>query len=191
PVAVIMDPLVLTTLPNKIFTTSLGEVVKYGLLDGTFFAWLEKNKVNIKQRKLNTLQQLIIKCAEIKQAIVEADEHEGGARMLLNLGHTFGHAFEQLSGYRLPHGQAVAIGLVQAAQFAHMLELERLINLLQYFNLPIKLAKPYPINQVIKAMQADKKRHGNQFTLILPEAIGHTTIHNYITKQQIIKFFIN
>lgn len=188
PAAVIIDPTVLATLPPKQFAQGMAEVIKHGVIDKDLFEWLERHKSKIQQRDIKTLQTLIKKNVDLKLAIVETDPTENEVRMLLNLGHTFAHAFELLSRYTLPHGEAVAIGLVYAAKFAHMPELVRLLALLNYFNLPTKLAKSYPVNQVIKVMQADKKRRNKNLTLVLPEQIGSVTIHYDITARQLERF---
>ncbi len=166
----------------------MGEVVKHGVLEPTLFTWLEKNSEKILKRDVSTIQKMLVKNIEIKQAIVESDEKESGQRMLLNLGHTFGHAVEQLSGYAIPHGQAVAIGLVYAMAYARMEESERVVSLLHAFGLPSHLETPYSAKSMVKAMQSDKKNRGKNITLVLPQTIGEVHIHTNETPSKIERF---
>lgn len=188
PEAVVIDPTVLLALPEEEFINGMGEVIKHGLLDKKLFVWLERNRDKIRQRDLPTLQRMLIMNVKIKQAVVEADEKEAGTRMLLNLGHTFGHAIEKLSAYSIPHGQAVAIGLIYAALYSKFPDLDRLIDLLHYFKLPSHLEKPFAPEQMIRAMQNDKKNRGNNITLVLPQALGEIHIHRTATASSIRSF---
>lgn len=188
PNAVIMDPIFLQKLPEAEFSNGMAEVVKHGVLEASLFTWLERNAHAIQQRDLKTLETLVVKNIRIKKAIVEADEKESDVRMLLNLGHTFGHAIEHLSKYQIPHGQAVAIGLVYAAAFSKMPELERLMELLLAFNLPTHLETPYSAAAMVKSMQSDKKNLGRNVTLILPKAIGTIHIHQNTSPKTILRF---
>jgi 3-dehydroquinate synthetase len=183
-----MDPVFLKKIPPEEFSNGMAEVIKHGVLEASLFTWLERNTTAIHKRDVKTLETMIVKNVRIKKAIVEADEKESDIRMLLNLGHTFGHALEHLSKYEIPHGQAVSIGLVYAASFAKMPEIDRLIDLLQAFNLPTHLDTPYPAAAMVKSMQADKKNQGRNITLILPKAIGSIHIHRNTTPKTIVRF---
>ncbi|MCX5779801.1 MAG: 3-dehydroquinate synthase, partial [Firmicutes bacterium] len=119
PDLVFIDTIFLTTLPEREFLTGLAEVIKYGIIwDRDFFAYLETHRQRIKARDSECLLHLISRCCTIKADIVAQDETEQGVRALLNLGHTYGHAFEALSNYRFTHGEAVAIGTICAARLA-------------------------------------------------------------------------
>ncbi|HEY0302841.1 MAG TPA: 3-dehydroquinate synthase, partial [Rhizomicrobium sp.] len=125
PILVIADTAMLDTLSPREFRAGYGEVAKYGLLgDAGFFAWLETNWRDVyaggQTSKSLAREQAIAVCCRAKAAIVARDERETGDRALLNLGHTFGHAFEAGAGYsqRLLHGEAVALGCVMAFQFS-------------------------------------------------------------------------
>ena len=122
PAAVLIDPAVLATLPDRELRAGYAEVVKYGLIsDASFFAWCEANGAALLARDSEVLEKAIAHCVRAKAAIVAADERETtGQRALLNLGHTFGHALEAAAGYsdRLLHGEAVAIGLALAFRFS-------------------------------------------------------------------------
>ncbi len=188
PDAVIMDPVFLKKLPSEEFSNGMAEVIKHGVLDASLFTWLERNTAAIQKRDIKTLETMLAKNVKIKKAIVEADEKESDIRMLLNLGHTFGHAIEHLSKYTIPHGQAVAIGLVYAASFSKMPEIDRLIDLLLAFNLPTRVDTPYPAAAMVKSMQTDKKNLGRAITLILPQALGQIHIHQKTTPKTILRF---
>ncbi|MBI4407941.1 MAG: 3-dehydroquinate synthase, partial [Candidatus Kerfeldbacteria bacterium] len=188
PTAVVVNPIFLKTLPAVEFSNGMAEVIKHGILDKTLFHWLEQNAKKIKQRNSLVLAKMIRMNVAIKTAIVKADEREQQQRMLLNLGHTFGHAFELLSDYTLPHGQAVAIGLAYATAYSQMPERNRVLALLREFDLPTTLAKPYPPDQIVKAMLADKKHRGQTITLVLPQRLGQIRIERGVTITQVVKF---
>ena len=121
PRAVVIDIATLETLPARELRAGYAEVVKYGLLgDAGFFEWLEANGDDVLQRDEAALSHAILTSCAAKARIVEADEHEAGQRALLNLGHTFAHAFEAVCGYdgRLLHGEAVGVGMVMAYRLA-------------------------------------------------------------------------
>lgn len=188
PAATVVNPIFLKTLPAIEFSHGMAEVIKHGVLDPKLFRWLEHHAQAIKQRNSKVLTTMIDMNVAIKKAIVEKDEHEQGERMLLNLGHTFGHAFELLSDYTLPHGQAVAIGLAYATAYAHTPERNRILALLNEFGLPTSLPTPYPAKAITQAMLADKKHRGNKITLVLPVGLGNIHIERSISVRQISTF---
>lgn len=203
PRAVIMDPQCIIDLPNEQFRQGMGEVVKHGVIDGALFYWLEKNVSGIMQRDPAIIQQLIVKNVRIKARVVEADERETGQRMVLNLGHTFAHAIEQLSRYTIPHGEAVAIGLHYAVRFGGIktgvktgtktgvktdLDPDRLSALLHAFGLPSHLMKPFPARAMVQAMMVDKKNRAKHITLVVPRALGDVRIQTGITPKQVERF---
>lgn len=190
PEAVIIDPGFLLTLPDEQFSCGMAEVIKHGVLEPSLFAWLEQHAQLIQARHLPTLQTMIARSAAIKTAIVETDEREAGQRMLLNLGHSFAHAFEQLSHYTLPHGEAVAIGLAYASAYAGMPERNRLLALLSEFGLPTTLPKtlhPSP-STLVHAIQADKKNRSGKLTLVLPIKLGEVQIESGVSPKQVEQF---
>ena len=124
PVAVLIDTQTLQTLPEREYRSGLAEVVKYGIiLDAAFFARLEQIAPALMARRHDELQEVIARCCQLKADVVEADEREeSGHRTILNYGHTFGHAFEALTGYnQLLHGEGVSIGMMCAARLAQRL----------------------------------------------------------------------
>jgi 3-dehydroquinate synthase len=141
PLAVVADIDTLRTLPTRELRAGLAEVIKYGLIgDATFFAWLEANVEALLALDAAAVTHAVHRSCAIKAAIVARDEHEQGDRALLNLGHTFGHAIESVTGYtRWLHGEAVAAGMMMAATLSQhcgwmsQAQLARLETLLQRF----------------------------------------------------------
>jgi 3-dehydroquinate synthase len=117
PHAVIIDPLVLQTLPDEELSNGLAEAVKHGAIaDATYLNWIAESAALIFERRPHTLESLIKRSVEIKAAHVEGDLREAGKRAALNFGHTIGHAFEHVLNYQIAHGTAVAIGMMAEAE---------------------------------------------------------------------------
>ncbi len=193
PKAVIIDIDSLNTLPVREFNAGVSEVIKYGILgDIEFFDWLEQNKEAIKEQNPSILQQMIQRCCQAKADIVSEDERESGVRALLNLGHTFGHAIEAQMGYGVwLHGEAVATGMVQASRLAANLgyltanDVDRIISLISYFDLPVEAPKEMTFEHFIEHMSRDKKNIDGNIRLIIPTAIGKTQIFDNISFEQL------
>ncbi|MEO8031380.1 MAG: 3-dehydroquinate synthase [Gemmatimonadota bacterium] len=182
PAIVVADPLTLLTLPEREYRSGLAEAVKHGLIaDASYFGWIETSVRQIGSRELRALERLIIRSVEIKAAVVEADEHERGRRAILNAGHTVAHAIEQVSRYTIPHGEAVAIGLVAECRLAEQLGIlaggtaDRVTALLARLSLPIALPAPMAVAELLPAMASDKKNRDGHIRLALPAALG--TMH--------------
>ena len=180
PAAVIADPLVLQTLPDRSYRAGLAEAVKHGLIaDETYFAWMEEQADTLAQRDPAALTRLIRRSVEIKAEVVSGDERESGRRAILNAGHTVAHALEQTSNYELPHGEAVALGLVVECQLAEQLGLappglrQRVTGLLSRLGLPHQLARGVDVGAVLGSMAADKKNRNNAIHFALPARVGH------------------
>jgi 3-dehydroquinate synthase len=181
PSGVLIDTATLATLPANEYRSGLAEVVKYGvILDADFFAYLESHVAEINARQEDVLAAVIARCCRLKADVVERDEREEtGLRAILNYGHTFGHAFESLLGYgKLMHGEGVSIGMCCAARLAQRLGrvdlsfVERQQKLLEAFGLPTTVPS-LNYDEIIAAMQHDKKvQHGN-LKFVLPNRIGH------------------
>ncbi len=194
PAAVFIDPDVLKTLDERDLRSGLGEVVKYGVIkDSEFFSFLVANTESLLQLK-DELITAIKRSCEIKARVVSEDEREEtGLRAVLNFGHTFGHAIENLSGYgTFKHGEAVAMGMVMAAALSARLglcevDVERsLKGLLTSMGLPT--APPsIPASSVIESMKHDKKVSGGRLRFVLTEAIG-TVLLMDVSEQQIEGF---
>ncbi|HEY5665359.1 MAG TPA: 3-dehydroquinate synthase [Gammaproteobacteria bacterium] len=179
PVAVISDTDTLGTLPQRELSAGLAEVIKYGLIeDAEFFRWLEDNIAALLALDPEALRVAIRRCCEIKALIVAQDELEHGKRALLNLGHTFGHAIEALGGYgRWLHGEAVAIGMLMAAETSELLGhidravTERIGELIARAGLPTH-ASGLSVSAILDRMQLDKKAGKAGLKLVLLDGLG-------------------
>lgn len=193
PRLVVSDIGTLATLPRRELCASLAEVVKYGMIrDKELFKMLEKQSRKILSRDEDLLEELVVRSAAIKAEVVSRDEFEvKGERMILNYGHTFGHAFEKVSGYKdLAHGEAVSIGMVCAARLAVSLKIldpnveKRQFKVLKDLGLPVKLqGSAYRIPAIMEAMMRDKKKRGGKLRFVLPEKIGRVTVLENIPVQ--------
>ncbi len=185
PRLVLADSDVLATLPARELRAGYAEVVKYGLIDRPeFFAWLEEHGQEVLAGEPSALRHAVLESCRAKAAIVAADEHEEhGRRALLNLGHTFGHAFEALAGYdgTLLHGEGVAIGMVMAFRLSVRLGLcpagdaERVAAHLAGAGLPTsprRLGNLAPPSAVLAAMRLDKKVEDGRPRFVLARGIG-------------------
>ena len=164
PKCVISDTDTLNTLPKREFLSGLAEVIKHSLImDSEFFDWLESNYEKVINYDKEALKFLIKKNCELKASIVAEDEKEKGIRALLNLGHTFGHALETMTGYnKLLHGEAVAIGISIISQISYELELlssdnlDRIINIFNNVGLPTKIDKIDP-EELIEMISVERE----------------------------------
>ena len=193
PLGVLIDTATLATLPANEYRAGLAEVVKYGvILDAEFFAYLEANAAGLIERNDDVLAHVIARCCRLKADVVEQDEREeSGLRAVLNFGHTFGHAFESLSGYgTLLHGEAVAIGMVCAARLAERLGridaalVDRLRKLLETLGLPVDVPK-LDREKILDAMMHDKKVQHGQLHFVLPSRVGHVELVGKIAADDI------
>ncbi len=183
PVAVLADTDTLATLPPREYRAGLAEVIKYGLiLDAGFLDWLECSLPALLERDAGPVAEAIVRSCEIKARVVAEDEHEHGRRALLNLGHTFGHAIEALAGYgEWLHGEAVAAGMVMAAETSHRLgwldaaALARVRRIIAAAGLPVA-APGFAPEAMLSAMGMDKKVIGGRLRLVLLEALGRAVI---------------
>ena len=149
-----------------------------------FFDFLERERDGLLARDPIALQRAIYTSCEIKAEIVAADEREQGIRALLNYGHTFGHALENLAGYgTLLHGEAVSIGMVQAADLAVRLgqldqaSAARLKGVLADYGLPVQPPAELTAQKMIATMMLDKKTNDGQLRLVLAQRLGHAVLH--------------
>ncbi|WP_319518037.1 3-dehydroquinate synthase [uncultured Martelella sp.] len=201
PHLVLADTDTLDTLSPREFAAGYAEVVKYGLIDQPdFFHWLEKNRKSIFSGGTDRAEAIARSC-EAKAAVVAADEHENGARALLNLGHTFGHALERATGYdsaRLVHGEGVAIGMVLAHEFSARMNLaspddaHRVAAHLRDAGLPTALGDidgslPSP-DILMDAIGQDKKVKGGKLTFILTHGIGKSFIADDVPSSEVLAF---
>ena len=181
PRLVLMDPAVLGTLDDKTFADGMAEVIKYGCIrDAAFLSWLEQRPS--RQEIMAEIEHVLYTCCDIKRAVVVEDERDTGARMILNFGHTLGHAYELAGHYRIwTHGQAVAAGMVKAAELGVTLGVtpaglpERIGVLLGCFGLPVSISCTHA--DYAAAIGLDKKGVGDSISVILLEEAGRAVVH--------------
>ena len=201
PAAVFTDTSLLDTLPRRELAAGYAEVAKYGLLgDAGFFEWLEGAADAIMRGDTQARIHAIRKCCEAKARIVAEDETETGVRALLNLGHTFGHALEAATGYsqRLLHGEAVAIGMVQAFRFSERQKLcaartaDRVAGHLLGVGLPVHASaipgEMPPPDHLLALMRQDKKAQAGKLAFILARGIGQAFIARDVAESDVSAF---
>lgn len=179
PAAVVIDPEVLATLPREEWHQGLAEVVKHAVIaDHDHFGELEHAAGGLAAGSVEGIAPVIRRSVAIKAAIVESDEREEGRRAVLNAGHTVAHAVEQVSGFRVGHGQAVAIGLVIESRLGESLGLtepgtsQRIAGLLAALQLPTAMPETLSAERVVRAMAMDKKNRAGAIHFSIPAAIG-------------------
>ena len=183
PQVVLADMAQLSTLPDRELSAGLAEVIKYALLgDLDFLVWLEENMDGLVGRDSELLAEAVYRSCAHKARIVANDEKEQGERALLNLGHTFGHAIESYLGYGVwLHGEAVATGMVMAADLSHRMgwisveDLERTKKIIQRAHLPVK-CPAIPLDEFLAYMAHDKKVLNGQLRLVLMKSLGQAVI---------------
>lgn len=176
PRLVLMDPNVLETLSDATFSDGMAEVIKYGcILDERFFTFLQQHAM--RSELMAEIEHVLYTCCDMKRNIVVKDERDTGLRMLLNFGHTLGHAYELAGHYETwTHGQAVAAGMVRAARLGEKLGITpggtamRIEKLTGAFGLPREI--PCTLQEYASAIGLDKKGSGEDISLILLEQIG-------------------
>lgn len=203
PKMVISDVETLTTLSLPVWRNSFAEVIKYGVIGDPklfgllerrvewFFSSLRTNEFGA--HALGFLETIIWRCARVKARVVERDECETkGKRMILNYGHTFAHALEADSGYRLPHGEAVAIGMVLAGKIAKQnggfsdTAEKKQRQLLEKVGLPVRTKMiRLRVHRILSFMKRDKKVRGGKFVFILPRSIGRVEVRRGISEDRV------
>jgi 3-dehydroquinate synthase len=164
PAAIIRDCAFLGTLPGKELMNGYAEMIKTAVLfDPELFETMKRKPVG------DDLAAAVERCAALKEAVVADDFRESGRRMLLNLGHTFGHAIEKVSGYAVPHGEAVAMGMRIVG--GEVPEIGEILDSYGFGTLE-SAGLGDAREELLKAMSCDKKRTGDAVTLVVPAAIG-------------------
>ncbi len=178
PEFVFIDTDFLATLPDPEIKSGLGEVIKYAFLsDESFFSYVSKNLEGISGRDAVVLEKTIIKSAGIKAAVVSQDERESGLRKILNLGHTFAHAYESELNFKVKHGEAVIAGIVSALILSGKMGLLPASDLEEYLKLPLKvkispLFRSFDSAGIYRQMSSDKKNRGGKIKFVLTSGIG-------------------
>ena len=202
PSIVLADVDVLATLSDRDYRAGYAEIIKYGVLgDASFFSWLETENQSILGHDTAALMHAIAQSCTMKADIVKRDERETGERALLNLGHTFAHAFEAHAGYdgKLLHGEAVALGMVLAVTYSARLGLcsddaaQRVSSLIAQAGLPTQISEigTYHAADLIDAMAQDKKVVDGQLRLVLTRDIGQAFVAEHIDTSDLFAFLVD
>jgi 3-dehydroquinate synthase len=183
PLAVLIDPEVLLTLPEREYRAGLYEVIKCGVIRSLeLFLTMSESAEAVLDRSAPVLDAVIAESVRIKAEVVSADEREGGLRRILNFGHTFGHALEAETGYcRFLHGEAVAWGMRAAVYLAEMLgrlspeDSAAILHTISLYG-PIPPLNDIAAERIVARMAADKKTRHGQIHFVLPERIGQVSV---------------
>lgn len=201
PTAVLADVSTLKSLPPAEFAAGMAEVIKHGLINRPGLLeivsgrdWLaDMQKASWSDQFVTELQTLVAEAISVKQQVVQNDPFEQGERALLNLGHTFGHAIEQVSQYQVRHGEGVAIGLVCSAHLSHRLgyapaglqaQIEQWLKQVQ---LPTRIPADLPTKALLSAMGSDKKRAQGQLHFVLIRQVGDTFLQGGIPEHEVVQ----
>ncbi len=193
-----IDPAVLKTLTVRELRAGIAELIKYGLIrESQFFSYLEEHIDELLALNPEVVSNVILTSCRHKAEVVVADETEQGMRALLNLGHTFGHAIESMTGYsKYLHGEAVALGTLMAARLSHMLgqtaeSLEpRIQHLYEAAGLPVTIP-PFTADEWLDAMGHDKKNIGSRIRYILLRDIGDAFIAENVSDSDIRSLIVS
>lgn len=195
PKLVVIDIDTLQTLAKEEMVAGMAEVIKHGVIkDENYFNWIEGNLEKILEMEPRVLAETIYGSCFIKSKVVEADEREEHMRAILNFGHTVGHALETITHYNhYRHGEAVAIGMVQASRLAALMglmkeeQVESLIQLLERTGLPTQVPQEISTSDIVEAMKRDKKNFQNRIKMILPNKIGLVQITDRWEEEKLIQ----
>jgi 3-dehydroquinate synthase len=192
PLAVLLDPDVLATLPEREYRSGLFEAMKYGVIrNPQIFDLMETRRDALLRRDAKLLEKLIADCVQVKAEVVSADERESGERRILNFGHTIGHALEAETGYsQLLHGEAVGWGIIAAARIGEMTDTtgqassRRIVRLVKLYG-PLPRFKVKP-KRVLRRLSSDKKTVGGRPHFVLATRIGEVEIVNTVPERVIV-----
>ena len=193
PVAVLVDPDVLSTLPEREYRSGLFEAMKYGVIrNPAIFDTMEQRQEEFRKRDPELLEWLIAECIRVKADVVGRDERESGERRILNFGHTIGHALEAETGYKkLLHGEAVGWGMIAAARIGQDAGITdkrvagRIRALVSAYG-PLRKLSVKP-NRILKRLASDKKTVGGTPHFVLAKSIGRVEIVNDVAERTILQ----
>ena len=194
PKGVFMDLSMMESLPKREIATGLGEIIKYGIIyDADFFSYLEQHADAVLALEREAAVHMIARSCEIKAAVVSEDEKESGLRRILNFGHTMAHAIEKETGYlRYNHGEAVAIGMIGAADISARLgmipeaDVARVEALVTRMQLPTK-AEGCTVDAMYRDIFHDKKTINGKVNWVLMQGIGKVTCRNDVPEDIVRK----
>lgn len=183
----------LNTLDERIFNSGFGEIIKHAYIkDSEYLDYIKNNTVNIMSRQPGCLEEIIYKSCVIKGNVVEKDPIEKGDRMLLNFGHTLGHAIEKLSGFALYHGECVVLGMICALYISKKrgsitdAEYESAIRLFKDFNYPMTVSG-IKVNEVVDVSKNDKKMSAGKIRFVLLNAVGDAYIDYDVSEGEMLE----
>lgn len=194
PRLVVIDMKTLRTLPEREFAAGMAEVIKHGIIqDAGYFGFLEEEMDSLMGLDAAAVETAVAGSCRIKAGVVEQDEREDDRRAVLNFGHTIGHALESFTGYeRFLHGEAVAIGLLQAAALSagqgllSATDLGRIEALVRRADLPWRIPDDIALEDLIAGMALDKKSHAGKIKFVLCEGIGGTRFQ-WFSPEEIVR----
>jgi 3-dehydroquinate synthase len=183
PRLVLADLDTLSTLPAKELRSGMAEAIKHGAIaDADYFAVIERDAQVLLRLDREKMCRLIERSVQIKAAVVEADEREGGLRKTLNFGHTIGHAIEAHSRFQLLHGESIAIGMVVEAEVGEQMGItqkgtaKQLRMLLQRIGLPFRVPSTFSLDAIMDLTRVDKKARGGRVEYALLEQVGKCSV---------------
>ena len=192
PLAVLSDPDVLTTLPEREYRSGLFEAMKYGVIrNAAVFDLMESQRDGIQRRDGELLERLIVDCVKVKADVVGVDEREGGERRILNFGHTIGHALEAATKYKhFLHGEAVGWGMIAAAAVGREMGITDATTAARITSLVMAYG-PLPKvetsgQRVLRLIQSDKKTIGGIPHFVLARSMGTVEVVNTVSKESVL-----
>lgn len=194
PVLVVVDPSCLKTLDSRDVRAGLAESVKHALIhDESFLSWHEDHVEQLLSLEAEVLAELIERNIRIKASFVERDAREQcGSRIMLNFGHTIGHAIELCSAYRLRHGECVALGMIASCRLSQRLgllstqQVERVTELLERLGLPTVLSDKIASDVILSAMKRDKKRQAGRIRMVLLNGLGDSVVRDDVPEEMLL-----
>lgn len=189
PQSVLIDTDLLASLPDAQLSEGLSEIIKIAaIVDHPFFEWLEEFMPQILKRHAIILEECVLRAVTAKVNIVQADEHDRDERLLLNFGHTVGHAVEALSEYKISHGNCVSIGTVAEMKLAAFKEAPRIEKLLVAANLPTQIPAAMKPADLWSIMLSDKKNEKGVVKMAVPKRLGEGAVQ-MLSKEQFLTLF--
>jgi len=196
PRVVVSDPAVLASLAPRAFQSGIYEAVKHAILSGPpLFGWLEGKVAGLRPDHTPVLETLVARAAQVKVDVVGRDEREADLRRVLNLGHTYGHALEEATGYRrFLHGEAVAWGMLLVTRLADLLGVldpvagQRIAHLVRAVG-PLPSLRGIAEEKVLELLPCDKKAVGGKIHWVLPEGIGKVRVTPEVPREAVTTAF--
>lgn len=181
PVSVLIDTELLKALPDAQLAEGLAEVIKIAaMLDRPFFEWLERVMPQLLEREPGSLEECLLRSVSAKVKVVQADEHDRLERLLLNFGHTVGHAVEALSAYKISHGNCVSIGMAAEMKLAGFSDRDRITELCRRVGLPLEIPATMTLPDLWSIMQSDKKNENGTVKIAVPERLGEGSVQTLL-----------